>query len=521
MIARPVSELARSDLLERLRAQPGGAELLAIATPGAFLVGGAVRDLLLDRRPRELDVVVEGAGKGEGAQLGGAAAVLADTLVARLDVPAKAGAGGPTDGASDARLAGADEPSSAGAGGPFSAGAGRSSPAGAGRSSSPGASGHERFGTVVVEWPAGRIDIATARRERYPAPGALPEVEPAPLAEDLLRRDFTINALALALDGERPGELHAAPHALEDLSAGCLRVLHERSFLDDPTRLWRLARYRTRLGFALEARTAQLVAAAVAEGAPGSVSGARLGAELRLALAEPEPLDTLGELEHLGLLHALHPRLRFEAPLARRALELLPASGETRADQLYPAGGEERAGQSPPAGGEQRAGQSLPAGGEGRADLLLLAALTLPLALRAQGDPREEVAALLDRLEFPAAARDRVAAAAAAVPHLVEELPRAAPPSRLRALVLPVPPEGVALAGALSEAAAPAARRWLEEIRHVRLSITGADLLAAGIPQGPEIGLRLEETLRMRLDGELPDEREAQLRAALGPRIIR
>ncbi|MFI5005725.1 MAG: hypothetical protein ACHQE6_12010, partial [Solirubrobacterales bacterium] len=158
-----------------------------------------------------------------------------------------------------------------------------------------------------------------------------------------------------------------------------------------------------------------------------------------------------------------------------------------------------------------------PAGGEGRPDLLLLAALALPLALRAQGDPRGEVAALLDRLEFPAAERDRVAAAAAAVPRLVEELPRAATLSRLRALALPVPPEGVALAGAVSEPAAPAARRWLEEVRHMRLQITGEDLLAAGVPQGPEIGRRLEDTLRMRLDGELPDEREAQLRAALGP----
>ncbi|MFI5004797.1 MAG: prohead protease, partial [Solirubrobacterales bacterium] len=262
-----MSEPAGVELLERLRAQPGGEDLLAAATPGAFLVGGAVRDLLLDRRPRELDVVVE----GEDAPLGHAAALLAGELVSRFGTPA-------------------------------------------------GASGHERFGTVIVEWAAGRIDIATARRERYPAPGALPEVEPAPLAEDLQRRDFTVNALALALDGERPGELHAAPHALEDLRAGRLRVLHERSFLDDPTRLWRLARYRARLGFALEAHTAQLATAAVAEGALGSVSGARLGAELRLALAEPEPLAACAELERLGLLHALHPRLRFEAPLARRAL---------------------------------------------------------------------------------------------------------------------------------------------------------------------------------------------------------
>jgi tRNA nucleotidyltransferase (CCA-adding enzyme) len=476
---RPVSSAEREggpgtvDLRERLRRCPGGAELLALAPPGAFLVGGAVRDLLLDRHPRELDVVVE----GEGAPFGRPAALLADGLAARLnDLTGAEGQGADGEGSGSA----AEDPGRSGR----SADEGQS-----GRSAGPARSGrsvvaseHERFGTATVEWAGGRIDVAAARRERYAVPGALPEVRGASLTEDLLRRDFTVNALALALDGERPGELQSAPHALEDLRAGRLRVLHERSFLDDPTRLWRLARYRARLGFAVEEHTAQLAAAAVAQGAPRTVSGARVGAELRLALAEPDPQAALAELDRLGLLGALHPRLRFEAPLADRALELLGA-------------------------------------GEGRPDLLLLAALALPLALRADGGvgghPTPEIAALLDRLEFTAAERDRAAAAAAAVPHLVEELPRAAAPSRLRALAVSVPPEGVALAGAVSAPAAPVARRWLEELRYVRLRIGGEDLLAAGIPQGPEIGRRLEETLRMRLDGELPDERDAQLRVAL------
>jgi tRNA nucleotidyltransferase (CCA-adding enzyme) len=445
----------RGDLLERLRAQPGGEQLLATVTPGAFLVGGAVRDLMLDRRPRELDVVVEGD-----------AGALAERLGAQVE--------------------------------------------------------HSRFGTARVEWDGGRIDIATARRERYPAPGALPEVEPAPLAEDLLRRDLTVNALALALVGPHLGELRAAPRALEDLRAGRLRVLHERSFLDDPTRLWRLARYSARLGFTVEEGTARLAAAAVGGGALRTVSGARIGAELRLALAEPDPLAALAELERLGLLAALHPRLRFEAPLARRALELLavdcgpPHGGSSGGGSLD---GGSRGGGSPHG--------SSPGGGHpegGRSDLLLLAALGLPLALRAEGagggegageGSETEIAALLDRLEFTATERDRVAAAAAAAPRLVDELPRAASPSLLRALALSVPPEGVALAGAVSPPAAPAARRWLEEVRHVRLRITGADLLAAGVPQGPEIGRRLEAALRAKLDGELTDGHAAELAAAL------
>lgn len=417
-------------LLELLRAQPGGERLLAAATPATYLVGGAVRDLLLGRVPRELDVVVEGD---------------AAALAAALGVAVE----------------------------------------------------HPRFGTALVELPGGaRIDIATARRERYAEPGALPEVEPAPLTEDLLRRDVTVNAIALALDGERPGELQAAPGALEDLRAGRLRVLHGRSFLDDPTRLLRLARYSARLGFAVEPDTAALAAAAVSGGALATVSGARLGAELRLVLAEPDPLAALAELERLGVLGALHPRLRLDGAALCRGLQLLAAA------DAEPRGG------SPPAG-------SPPPGGRGRPDLLLLAGLTLPLALRAGVDPGAEIAALLHRLEFPAAERDRVAAAAVAVPALVHELPAAATPSALSELARGVPPEGVALAGALHEPAAEPARRWLGELRAIRLRIGGEDLLAAGVPQGPEIGRRLAATLRRRLDGELPDEREAQLQAAL------
>jgi tRNA nucleotidyltransferase (CCA-adding enzyme) len=460
------------ELLARLRLQAGAERLLAVAPPGAYLVGGAVRDLLLGRAPRELDVVLA----GERAPFGEAVADLAGALAARAGVPG--GARAPT-----------------------------------------ASSAHERFGTATVACGGARIDVATARRERYAAPGALPEVEPATLEEDLLRRDFTVNAIAVALDGADGVELRAAPHALEDLGAGRLRVLHERSFIDDPTRLWRLGRYRARLGFAVEERTARLAREAVAGGALATVSGARVGAELRLSLAEPDPPAALAELEELGVLDALHPRLRLERALVRRALALLGVA----------ATGEEGARDPRAPGVSAGAGARIDAGARaaGRADLLILAALTLPLALSAArdggalgrpaavGGTRSEIAAFLDRLEFTASERDRVASAASAVPALIDELPAAARPSRLWTAVARVPPEGVALAGALSAPAAEPARRWLAELRDVRLRIDGGDLLAAGVAEGPEIGRRLEATLRMRLDGELPDEREAQLRAAL------
>jgi tRNA nucleotidyltransferase (CCA-adding enzyme) len=436
-----------ADLQEQLRTLPGGVELLAAAPAvpgGAFLVGGAVRDMLLGRRPRELDVVVAG-----GAPLGHAATQLAGMLAARLDAHASV-------------------------------------------------SEHERFGTAVVEWKeeggeGARIDIATARREHYPAPGELPEVEPASLAEDLGRRDFAVNALAWVLDGAQPGALHAVPGALEDLRAGRLRVLHERSFLEDPTRLWRLGRYSARLGFAVEEHTAELAAAAVAGGALGTVSLARIGAELRLALGEADPvvaLAALAALDELGLLAALHPRLWFDTRLANDALELLSGAEGSSA--------------------------------ESRTDLLLLAVVLQPMVvdlLEEDVDVEGDMYALLEGMEFRSAEIALVTRAAICADALAEELARAEESSEIYEAASFESLEGVALAGAWDEPswsdARIAAHRWLTELRNVRLEITGADLLAAGLPEGPEIGRRLQDALHAKLDGELADGREAELRAAL------
>jgi tRNA nucleotidyltransferase (CCA-adding enzyme) len=415
-------------VLEQLRQLPGGEALLDVASErdDVALVGGAVRDLLLGWTPRELDVVVG----GDERTFTHDALLFARDLAARLGV-----------------LSGANE--------------------------------HERFGTALVAWDGGRIDVATRRAEAYPTPGALPEVRAGTPEQDLLRRDFTVNAIAVTLDEEHAGEVRAAPGALEDLRAGRLRVLHNASFVDDPTRLLRLARYRARLGFEIEDHTATLATAAVAERALETVSGARIGAELKLALAEADAIASLAALSEMGVLDALHPRLRFEQPVARATLALLPE--------------------------------------DGRPDLALLASLVLPLALRAGDDPRTEIGALLDRWDFPAGDRDRVAAATVAVPRLIEEMPAAERPSILRTVAAGVPLEGVALAGALG--CEEPARRWLEQSRHVHLQITGEDLLTAGIPEGPQIGRRLEAALKLRLDGELADGRDAELTASLQARV--
>jgi tRNA nucleotidyltransferase (CCA-adding enzyme) len=397
------------ELLARLRAQPRAARLFdALAgVEGAHLVGGAVRDVLLGGEAVDLDVVVEGD-----------AAAAARTAAERVGGRVRE---------------------------------------------------HERFGTATVEADDLAFDIARARRERYPAPGALPEVEPASLEEDLLRRDFTVNALAVALGPPAPGTLHAAPQSREDLDARRLRAFHDGSFRDDPTRLLRLVRYATRLRFAIEPRTEELARAAVAAGAPATVSGGRIGEELRLLLREPEPNTALRLAGELGLDRALHPAFAPDPEAAERARALLPS--------------------------------------DGRDDLVVLAA-----ACRAFDG--EALAAWLDELEFPAGERDVVVAAALGAAPLGRRLAAAGRPSEIAGAARGQSPEAVALAAAVVPEAADPAGRWLDGLRHVTLEIDGEDVLAAGVPEGPEIGRALAGALARKLDGEVAG-REAELAAAL------
>lgn len=373
---------------------------------GAHLVGGAVRDLLLEADPQDLDIVVEGdalaAARTAADRLGGAAVA------------------------------------------------------------------HERFATATVSAPGLTFDLVTARSERYVEPGALPEVAPASLEADLGRRDFTVNALALALDGPTPGALRTVAGGLEDLAGRQLRVLHDASFTDDPTRLLRLVRYAARLGFAIEPHTYDLAVRAVNGGAPATVSRARIGDALMPLLREPTAAEALRLAAELGLDRALHPRLRFDPVLAADALALAPI--------------------------------------DGRRELLLLAIASRELE-------REELRAWLDGLQLSAAAREVVVAAAADAAELADRLLAARRPSEVAAAAAPVAVEAVAAAGALG--AQEPARAWIEELRHVGLAIDGSDLLAAGVAEGPDVGRGLRAALAARLDGELRG-RDAELAAALG-----
>jgi tRNA nucleotidyltransferase/poly(A) polymerase len=189
-----------------------------------YLVGGVVRDLLQQRPPGDIDLVAEGG-------VAAFAARLAESLGGRLE-------------------------------------------------STP------RFGTFTIE-PAegGSIDIATARREIYPHPGALPVVTPSTLADDLQRRDFTINAIACNLRSEELIDPHGGR---DDLRAGLVRILHRGSFLDDPTRIFRALRFAARLGFELERETLQLLNGAVSGGALKTISKERIWREIDLAIGEAD-----------------------------------------------------------------------------------------------------------------------------------------------------------------------------------------------------------------------------------------
>lgn len=396
-------------LRERVRRVPGMEELLPALEylPPVYLVGGAVRDLLLGGMAVDLDLAVEGDARR-----------VARELAASL--------GG------DARE-------------------------------------HERFGTATVRAGGRAFDLATTRREAYDQPGALPRVQPAPLAEDLGRRDFTINAMAIGLSGDDLGHLYDPRGGQDDLEAGLIRVLHAHSFLDDPTRLLRAVRYAARLGFALEEDTERDARVAVAEGALDTVSGARVRDELMDMLGELDAPAGVRRMHDLDIDRALDPALDPDPELVASASLGAMAIGADRS----------------------------------------LAALAAMCA----GAP-EKLDLWLGSLQLDARDRDAVSRASRVAEPLAHRLRADDPmPSELRGLLAGEPRELLALALAFG-APAPPILRWVSGMAHVRLEITGEDLLAAGVPEGPALGRALEETLRRKLDG-LVSGRDEELRTAL------
>ena len=380
-----------------------------------YAVGGFVRDLLLGAAPPDVDLVVEGDGVAFARRL---AEEIGGTLLVH---------------------------------GSF------------GTASIEG--GHAPAGAGLDGVALGRVDVASARRERYPAAGALPDVEPAGLLEDLRRRDFSVNALAMALAPERFGRLIDPLGGQPDVRARRLRALRPLLFVEDPTRIFRAARYAARLGLAVDAPTRAGIRLGVAAGPYPALSGQRLWREVETIATEPGTRRQAFEL-----------LVRWNAPRLWNA-NLLSAR------YLHPA--------------ERFAHWASNAGMAVDGSELFLLALSI-------GQPPAAVERVLDGLALTGEPRARIEAGALAGP-----LARRLDAARLRPSevdeMLAAAPQTAALAAWL-RGGSRARRRiqwYLATGRAVRPRLSGADLLALGVPRGPRVGKALGMLRRRRLDGDL------------------
>ena len=382
---------------------------------GAYVVGGLVRDLMLDRDTCDLDVVVEEAVESFAQA---AAATLGGEIKAR-----------------------------------------------------------SRFGTVLLVLADGtKLDLATSRSEVYARPGALPDVRFGAIGADLGRRDFTINAMAMRLNAATFGALLDPHGGREDLEQRVIRVLHEKSFEDDPTRILRAVRFSARLGFTLEDHTRALLLATAHAGYLSRVSGERIRNEIELILGEPAPGPSVRILDDWGILRAIVDGWS------------LPDQWEgICAEMLKPL-------ESQPAAcmAEDRW-------------IALLAAMLLAVSPETRlaigerlvlGRRALRIVSQMERFE------------AADGPALASADPLAA--SEVRARLDGFEPEILVLASAVGRGS-PIEERialYLKELRHVRPDLSGDDLRQLGIVEGERIGAILRALLIARLDGTVETRRD-------------
>ncbi|HET8944775.1 MAG TPA: hypothetical protein VFO59_08340 [Dehalococcoidia bacterium] len=324
---------------------------------------------------------------------------------------------------------------------------------------------HPAFGTATITGDHWHIDIATARRETYRRPGALPDVIPATVDADLGRRDFTINAMALRLDGPDAGTLLDPLDGEADLRAGVIRALHEGSFQDDATRILRAARYRARFRFQMEPKTLAWLRRDTS--CLQAISGARLHREFARLFREAEPELALSSLEETGALAAVHPGLSFPLERAAALGWLRFAHPHGLATACWPL----------------LAAAATPGQASGVAGRV---ALTKTQALAVEAMPR--LRELAGALKSPSIRR-----------------------SDLVDMLAPF------LASALWAFAAveggPARDRcldYLERARHLKPTLRGDDVIALGVPRGPEVGQALRRLKKAKLNGEVKTRRDEE-----------
>ncbi len=327
---------------------------------------------------------------------------------------------------------------------------------------------HERFQTATIHFicqDKREVDLSTARQEFYEYPAALPTVEPSLLREDASRRDFTINTLVFSLDPNSFGTLVDYFNGLEDLQAGQIRVMHQLSFIEDPTRILRAARFASRFGFTIDDNTAQLASHAIEMGIFDNLAGVRMKEELRLILESPNRLIALEILSHLGAkLRYLDEELEYgpeQRKIIRRAQRVLPKylSIENEAWLVYLA--------------------------------LLLSSLS---AARLEN--------VLARLHLTSEVRVAIIRGLA----IDEELMRLGKhPKRsdIYKVLHGSSPISLGIAASLSAPGSPVRRAiklYFEELINVKVILTGQDLLKMGFKEGRELGQVLQALLNARLD---------------------
>jgi tRNA nucleotidyltransferase (CCA-adding enzyme) len=320
-----------------------------------------------------------------------------------------------------------------------------------------------------------RVDVASARTEHYEYPAALPTVEHSSIRQDLHRRDFTINAMAVSLLPADFGVLLDPYGGAGDLEQGIVRVLHNLSLIEDPTRIFRAIRYENRYRFSMDAHTRELARGCVGMGLVGDLSGARVRDELVAILSEAEVSHALRRLDELGLAREVHPAL----DCGPEVVELVTRIDAVRARHL----------------------PELPA-------------WRIRLAALSGAIPGDELEAWMERLRVRRRDARIVAAAAVIAPRLLEPLEAATEPAQIADLLASHPDEVAVMVAAGDGPAAAAAELYLDRLREVRLDIDGGTLRdELGMEESPRVGELLGELLRRRRNGELGD-REQQIAAA-------
>ena len=336
---------------------------------------------------------------------------------------------------------------------------------------------HPRFGTSTLLLGGNRIDFVSARRETYPRPGALPEVSASTIADDLARRDFTINALALHLGDRRPKVMDPRG-GLDDIRRGLIRTLHPDSFVDDPTRILRAVRYEQRLGFQLESDTLSQLNAAVAQGRLGLLSGDRVRHELERILQENRPALALNRIAELGILPALHPALGGEG--LKERLDVIEA-------------GHREAGDWP----------SLDSNAGDPGQMAYVAALVYQLT-------PDHGEAVIQRLNLSTAWARLVRDVVLLRGQEAQLADGALEGSQLVRELEGYCDEAVQVVSWLTGSAIVARRlrQYLCELKPMAPALDGEDLLAMGVPEGPDIGRILRQLKESRQDGQVSNEDE-------------